>query len=95
MKVTIAMDDISLPLPPMKTPDIRQQVLEIILDMLTNHGVDDIHLIVANSLHRKLTEQEMKRMVGSKIFKEYHPDRFYNHDAEDPDGMVHLGPYGS
>jgi lactate racemase len=91
MKVTIAMDDISLPLPPMKTPDVRQQVLEIVLDMLTNHGVDDIHLIVANSLHRKMTEQEMKRMVGSKIFNEYHPDRFYNHDAEDPDGMVHLG----
>ena len=27
MKVTIALDDISLPLPPMKTPDVRQTVL--------------------------------------------------------------------
>src|SRR5580765_2973439 len=33
MKVTIAIDDISLPLPPMKTPDIRQQILEIVLGM--------------------------------------------------------------
>ena len=26
-------------------------------------------------------EWEMKRMVGADIFNEYHPDRFYNHDA--------------
>ena len=28
MKLTIAFDDISLPLPPMKRPDIRQRVIE-------------------------------------------------------------------
>src|SRR3712207_8530302 len=38
MRVTIAVDDISLPLPPMKTPDIRQTMLEILLDMLTSFG---------------------------------------------------------
>ena len=32
----------------------------------------------------------MKRMVGSKIFDAYYPERYYNHDAEDPDGMVEL-----
>jgi nickel-dependent lactate racemase len=26
----------------------------------------------------------MKRMVGKKIFDAFHPDRYYNHDAEDP-----------
>src|SRR6476620_4357692 len=31
MKLTIAIDDISLPLPPMRTPDVRQTMLEIIL----------------------------------------------------------------
>ena len=91
MKVTIALDDISLPLPPMKTPDVRQQVLEIVLDMLTGHGVEDIHIIIANSLHRKMTEGEMKRTVGSKIHKAYFPDRYYCHDAEDPEGIVNLG----
>jgi hypothetical protein len=91
MRVTIAMDDISLPLPPMKTPEIRQRVLEILLEMLRGFGVDDIHIIIANSLHRKLTESEMKRMVGSKMHKEFYPERYYCHDAEDPDGMVKLG----
>jgi lactate racemase len=91
MKVTIAVDDISLPLPPMATPDVRQTILEILLELLDANGVDDVHIIVANSLHRRMTGPEMKRMVGAKIFNAFYPDRFYNHDAEDPDGIVHLG----
>src|SRR5258705_1358982 len=91
MRVTVAVDDISLPLPPMATPDIRQSVLEIVLDMLAGHGVDDVHIIIANSLHRKMTEWEMKRMVGQKIFDEFYPDRYYNHDAEWNEGMIKIG----
>jgi hypothetical protein len=91
MKVTICLDDISLPLPPMATPDIRQTILEILLELLDANGVDDVHIIIANSLHRRMTPGEMKRMVGSKIFNAFYPDRYYNHDAEDPEGMVHLG----
>jgi hypothetical protein len=91
MRVTIAVDDISLPLPPMATPDIRQTVLEIVCDMLAGHGVDDVHIIIANSLHRKMTEWEMKRMAGPRIFNEYYPDRYYNHDAEWKDGLIKIG----
>src|SRR5881392_792086 len=67
MKVTIAVDDSSLPLPPMATPDIRQTVLEIVVDMLAGHGVDDVHIVIANSLHRKMTAWEMRRMAGQRI----------------------------
>lgn len=91
MRVTIALDDISLPLPPMRTPDIRQTVLEILLELLDANGVDDVHLVIANCLHRYMTEDEMKRMVGKKIFDAFYPDRYYNHDGEDPDNLVHLG----
>src|SRR3989440_3363587 len=91
IKVTTAVDDISLPLPPMATPDIRQTVLEIVLDMLAGHGVDDVHIIIANSLYRKMTAWEMKRMVGERIFDAYYPDRYYNHDAEWKEGMVKIG----
>ena len=66
-------------------------VTEVVLEMLSDHGVDDIHLIIANSLHRKMTKSEMRRMVGSKIHKDFYPDRYYCHDAEDPDGLVNLG----
>ncbi len=91
MRVTIAVDDISLPLPPMALPDIRQTILEILIEMLDANGVDDVHIIVANCLHRRMTDAEIKRMVGKKVFNAFHPDRLYNHDAEDPEGLVHLG----
>ncbi|MCP9493003.1 MAG: nickel-dependent lactate racemase [Pyrinomonadaceae bacterium MAG19_C2-C3] len=91
MRVTIAVDDISMPLPPMQTPDIRQTVLEILVDMLHGHGVDDVHIIIAVSLHRHMTESEMKRMSGERVFKDFYPDRYYNHDAEDESNLVELG----
>src|SRR5260221_188687 len=61
MRVTIAMDDISLPLPPMERPDVRQTALQVLLPILAEAGVDDIHLLVANSRHRKMTESQMRR----------------------------------
>ncbi len=91
MKVTIAIDDISLPLPMMRRPDIRQTILEIVCGMLADHGVDDVHIIIATSLHRRMTEGEIRRAVGEKVFNQYWPDQLYNHDACDPDGMVTLG----
>lgn len=91
MKVTIAMDDISLPLPQMKRPDIREQVLDVIMPLLADYGVDDIHLIIATSFHRRMTGPEIERCVGEKVYKEYYPERLYNHDGEDPEGMVTLG----
>jgi hypothetical protein len=91
MSVTIAVDDISLPLPPMRRPDVRQRVLEIVLDMLREHGVDDIEIIVATSVHRRMTAAEIQRMVGDRVFNAYYPDKLYNHDAEDEANMVEIG----
>ena len=91
MKVTISIDDISLPLPKMPRPDIRQSVLTIVLDLLASMGVEDVHIIVANSFHRRLADFEMRRAVGSRIFESFFPDRLYNHDGEAPGGMVELG----
>lgn len=92
MKLTIAFDDISLPLPPMKRPDIRQLVIENILDMAAEAGVDDVHIIAALCLHRRMTEQELRHAVGDKVYEAFTPiGALYNHDAEDPDGMVILG----
>jgi hypothetical protein len=91
MKVTIAVDDISLPLPPMKRPDIRERVLKVVLEQLSDHGVDDVEIIVATSVHRRMKANEIRHMVGDQIFDAYYPDRLYNHDAEDAANMVELG----
>src|SRR6478735_554504 len=50
----------------------------IVLELLADSGVDDIHLIIANALHRRMDEGEMKRMVGEKIHNAFYPDRYYN-----------------
>src|SRR6266513_5127240 len=47
MKLTIAFDDLSLPLPPMAQPDARQLVMEEVIETAAEAGVEDIHLIVA------------------------------------------------
>lgn len=91
MKVTIAIDDISLPLPPMKRPDIRERVLTIVLDLLADHGVDDIEMIIATSVHRRMKDWEVRHMVGDRIMDRFWPKKLYNHDAEKPDGMKYLG----
>jgi hypothetical protein len=92
MKLTIAFDDISLPLPPMRRPDIRQRVIEAVLDMAADAGVDDVHLIAALALHRRMTEAELRHAVGDRVYDAFAPDgRLYNFDAEDSDAMAFLG----
>ena len=91
MKVTIAIDDVSLPLPKMPRPDIRASVLTIVLNLLAEKGVADVHIIVATSFHRRMEEFELRHAVGRRIYDAYAPDRLYNHDGEAPDGMVELG----
>src|SRR3954449_3384419 len=97
MKLTIPFDDISLPLPPMQAPDVRQRVIEAVLDLAADAGVDDVHLIAALALHRRMTEAELRHAVGDRVYDAFAPrGQLYNHDAEDPDGMLELGttPHG-
>ncbi len=91
MKLTIAFDDISLPLPPMRAPDIRQLVIEEVVELAARRGVEDVKLIVATSLHRRMTANEIKHAVGERVFRSFHPKDLVNHDAEDPGGLTYFG----
>jgi hypothetical protein len=91
MKLTIAFDDISLPLPPMRRPDVRQLVIEKVLEKAHARGVEDIHLIAALGLHRRMTEAELRHCLGDRIMSRYYPDRLYNYDAEDEENNVKIG----
>src|SRR6266542_420166 len=91
MRLTIALDDISLPLPPMQTPDIRGRVIEQVLELAARKGVDDVKIVVANSLHRRMTASEIKRAVGERVYRSFWPDALTNHDAEDRSNLAHLG----
>jgi nickel-dependent lactate racemase len=91
MRVTIAVDDISLPLPPMQRPDARERILNIILQTLADYGVDDVHVIMATSLHRRMTAAEIRRTVGERAFSHLWPDRLYNFDGENQSELTMLG----
>lgn len=91
MKVTVAIDDLSMPLPPMQKPDVRQRIVEAVVEELDRYAVDDVELIVATAFHRPMSADEIKRMVGDRIFKRFWPNRLYNHDAERPGGLTYLG----
>jgi hypothetical protein len=91
MRLTIVFDDLSLPLPPMQTPDVRQRVIEQVLEMAAAKGVDDVELIAANALHRRMTPAELRRTVGERVFRALFPEHLKNHDAEDHDNLLHMG----
>ena len=96
MKLTIAFDDISLPLPKMRRPDVRQRVIEAVLDLAAEAGVDDVHLIAALALHRRMTEAELRHAVGDRVYDAFEPrGLLYHHDAEDPDNLDFLGDHAS
>ena len=79
MKLTIAFDDISLPLPQMQAPDIRGRIIEQVLDVAAASGVDDVHLIAALALHRRMTETELRHAVGDRVYDAFAPNgQLYN-----------------
>ena len=91
MRLTIAFDDVSVPLPVMRAPDIRGLVIEQVVERALRAGVDDIELIAALALHRRMTDAELRHALGDRVFDDFHPDRLKQHDAEDPDGNVVVG----
>lgn len=92
-KVLIAFDDNCQPFPLTAPPDFRQSVLETLLPLLDDYGVrrENIKLLCAVALHRKMKPQELEYMLGSAVFREFYPARLTNFDAEDPDNIVHVG----
>ena len=81
----------------MRRPDVRQRVIEAVLDLAAEAGVDDVHIIAALALHRRMTEAELRHAVGDRVYDAFAPHGLlYNHDAEDPDNLALLGttPHG-
>jgi nickel-dependent lactate racemase len=89
-RVTVAFDD---PTVPCYAP-LWSTALPIVLAELERGGVarDRIDLLCANALHRQFTVDELARLVGDDVVGEFaSAGRLRCHDAEDPDGLDHLG----
>jgi len=72
----------------------RKVTIPIVLEECIKAGVEkkDIILICSNGLHRKNTKNEIKSLLGEKVFNEYwYSHQIVNHDSEDWDNLVDLG----
>jgi hypothetical protein len=87
-RVTIAFDDATVPC----YAPLWAAAIPAIVSELERGGVkrEDVALLCANALHRKLSADELARLLGDDVVHD-HGDRLACHDAEDPDGIVSLG----
>jgi lactate racemase len=72
----------------------RKVSIPIIIDECLKAGVakEDILLICSNGLHRKNTMNEIRSILGEKVFDEFWwSNQIVNHDSEDWDNLVDLG----
>ncbi len=92
-RITIAFDDNCQPFPATKKPDIRQIVIETLISKLFSYGVqkENIRLICAVALHRKMKRHELAAMLGKRLMQAFYPEQLRNFDAEDPDHITFLG----
>ena len=87
-RVTIAFDDPTVG----QYGPIWSTAIPLIIAELESAGVsrDNVRLICANALHRKNTPDELGKLIGEDLVREF-ADRLTCHDAEDPDRIVALG----
>jgi hypothetical protein len=90
--VTVAFDDLTIPVVQMAAPDFRLSVISVVLERLHAAGVrpENVRLIVANALHRKWTRSELSTVLGP-VLSLLPPQRLLCHDACDADGLEFLG----
>lgn len=89
MKLTIAFDDVTVPWPRMRQPDVRGRIIEKVLALAAQAGVDDVQLVVGNGLQRRITEAEMMHIVGERVFRSFFADgKLNNHDALAVSGSI-------
>lgn len=71
----------------------RKVAIPLIIETLREAGVplENITLLCAMGLHRHNTLSELYWYLGKEIVDAFWPDRLVMHDAEDPNGIVHLG----
>jgi hypothetical protein len=89
-RVTVAFDD---PTVPCYAP-LWPVAIPLVLQELERGGVarDRVTLLCANALHRRFTDDELARLIGGDVVREFAAaGRLRCHDAEDPDGLRHLG----
>ncbi len=84
MKLTIVFSDRTQPVVPMNY-DVRQAIIERICEVAAQVGVDDVALIAATGLRRKMTDTECASVLGDRVCQSFLPGgNLMSHDCEAP-----------
>lgn len=90
--ITILVEDLSVPVPSMPDPDVRGVIIEEVLSRAADAGVDDVEVIAATGLRRRLNGAELRRLVGERVYRSFSADGLLrNHDAEDDERLTGIG----
>lgn len=91
-QVVMAFDDVSIPLPPMRSPDIRHLVMDLAERYCIEEGITDITFICSIALHRFIRPDEFRHICGPRLFDKYFKQgRMKNYNAVDEEFGKHLG----
>lgn len=71
-QVVMAFDDVSVPLPPMRSPDIRSIIMEEAEALCVEAGITDITFICSVALHRFIRWAAIHHCVAARPFTTHH-----------------------
>lgn len=84
-KILIIIPDITRACP-------TRKIIEPLLELIEGNSLTEVKILVANGLHRSITDKEIIELVGNKVAKEY---RVVNHVATDEDQLIRLSGHTS
>ncbi|CAI5958691.1 unnamed protein product [Closterium sp. NIES-65] len=91
LAILMAFDDVSVPLPPMRRPDLRQLILEEAERDCVAAGITDIRFVCSIALHRFVRPDEFRHICGGYLYGKYYPQRMGNYNAVDMHETVDIG----
>lgn len=93
-KILFAFDDVSLPLPPMRSPDIRRVIMEECERRVVEEGVDPscVKFVCSIALHRFIRPDEFRHICGDYLYDKYSKlGATSNYNAVDEEHSVVIG----
>ncbi|RCK71127.1 DUF2088 domain-containing protein [Desertihabitans brevis] len=73
--------------------DVRQHVVEQVLQLAATAGVDDVVVLAANGIGPRPTEEQLLEVLGERVVRSFSADgRLRTHDALDREQLTEVAP---
>lgn len=89
-RLTIVVVDCDRPLPRPQF-DVRQTLVERVLETAARAGVDDVEIVIANGLRQRWSAAHVSQVLGDRVATSFLPDGLVNSHDVTADDLVTLG----